>query len=542
MIKFYRKTVLLLFIIWTSISLKAQNTEVGEVVKGSILVMLDAQSDINQFLRNPLFRSIIRKGETASSAWNLHELKYDVNELSLDDVLNILRANENILFAQANHYVELRQLPNDPKYDLWHWNLDSLAAPQAWDYTTGGSSANGDAIVVAVIDEGFDVDHEDLVNRVWKNTAEIPDDNIDNDNNGYVDDYLGWNFTNNNDGHTAATHGTSVASIIGAEGNNGIGMTGINWNVQLMCLSGTGNTMVTELGVLEAYAYIWEQRKRYRTSSGTEGAYVVSTNASLGINYAKAEDYPIWCAIYDSLGQEGILSVAATANSAVDVDVQGDMPTTCASEFLISVTQSTQENALHGFSGYGVTHIDLAAPGAVYAARPNDSYNTFGGTSGAAPHVAGAIGLLYAHPNAKFGDLQREDPKAAAQLVKRVILESVDRFNAFDGKTVSGGRLNIGQAMVLLDAYFSPPSETGIETIFPNPVETSAQVKLNLSQAGTYQFAIFNMQGQELSTTDFTVAEPIVQYRALEVGDWARGTYIIRLTLGKDCWTARFVK
>lgn len=542
MIRFYRKILSLLFIIWTSFSLNAQTREAGAVVEGSILVLLDNKADVNVFLRSPELGSAIQKGKTASTAWNLHELKYDINEFSLDDVLNMLRANEKVLFAQANHYVELRQLPNDPKYDLWHWNLDSLEAPKAWDYTTGGTSANGDAIVVAVIDEGFDVDHEDLVNRIWKNTAEIPDDNIDNDGNGYVDDYLGWNFTYGNDAHTAVTHGTSVASIIGAEGNNGVGMTGINWNVQLMCLSGTSNTMVTELGVLEAYAYISAQRKRYRISSGTEGAFVVSTNASLGINYAKAEDYPIWCAIYDSLGQEGILSVAATANSTVDVDAQGDMPTTCASEFLISVTQSTQENALHSFSGYGVTHIDLAAPGAVYAARPDDTYNTFGGTSGAAPHVAGAIGLLYAHPNAKFGDLQREDPVAAAQLIKSVILESVDRFDAFDGKTVSGGRLNIGQAMERLDAYFSPPSETGIETIFPNPVETSAQVKLNLSEAGTYQFAIFNMQGQELSTTEFSVAEPIVQYRELEVGDWTRGTYIIRLTLGKDCWTACFVK
>ena len=163
--------------------------------------------------------------------------------------------------------------------------------------------------------------------------------------------------------------------------------------------------MIRESSIIEAYAYIWEQRKRYRLSAGAQGAYVVVTNASLGVDYANAEDYPIWCAIYDSLGREGILSVAATINKAVNVDEQGDMPTTCASEFLISVTQSTPENQLHSSSGYGATHIDIAAPGAVYAARPNDTYNTFSGTSGAAPHVTGAVALMYAYPNAKFADL-----------------------------------------------------------------------------------------------------------------------------------------
>ena len=517
----------------------ANAQQVGNTVQGELILMLKPNEDLNNFLKT---HSYLKVKKTVGKDWNIYELHYDSQHGNLAAILKKLQLSTAVQYVQANHYIELRQQPNDPKYELWHWNLDSLDAPTAWNYSTGGTTAKGDQIVVAVIDQGYDVAHEDMANNIWKNNGEIPDDQIDNDQNGYVDDYLGWNFTSSRGVHNQSAHGTSVASIIGAEGNNGVGMTGINWEVKLMCLSGSGVTMIRESSIIEAYAYIWEQRKRYRLSAGAQGAYVVVTNASLGVDYANAEDYPIWCAIYDSLGREGILSVAATINKAVNVDEQGDMPTTCASEFLISVTQSTPENQLHSSSGYGATHIDIAAPGAVYAARPNDTYNTFSGTSGAAPHVTGAVALMYAYPNAKFADLLETDPTAAARLIKNIVLETVDLFPSYQGKTVSQGRLNIGKAMARLENYFSPPTETSLEGLFPNPAQTIAFAKLNLAEVGTYQLQVYTVQGQSLYEEEWTIEKPTAIYKALNLNEWARGTYIVRLSHGKKCWATRLVK
>src|SRR5262249_49534599 len=162
---------------------------------------------------------------------------------------------------------------------------------------------------------------------------------------------------------------------------------GVNWNVQLMPLKGVG----TEDQTVEAYTYVLEMRKKYNDSNGASGAFVVATNSSFGVNYGQPSDYPLWCAMYDSLGKYGILNAAATTNSNVDVDVVGDIPTACPSEYLITVTNTTAADELYP-AGYGVLTIDLGAPGAsIYTTTPNNGYSTATGTSPATPHVAGAI-------------------------------------------------------------------------------------------------------------------------------------------------------
>src|SRR5688500_2800577 len=128
--------------------------------------------------------------------------------------------------------------PNDPTY-INQADMKLIGMPKAWDITTGGVTADGDTIVVALIDTGFEPDHSDLKDNIWKNKDEIPNDNIDNDNNGYTDDYIGINLQTGTDDHVPLNnHGTAVAGVVGARGNNGVGIAGVNWKVKLMLISG----------------------------------------------------------------------------------------------------------------------------------------------------------------------------------------------------------------------------------------------------------------------------------------------------------------
>ena len=353
----------------------------------------------------------------------IYVLKYNPTLTSGERLMTQLRQQSIVQVVQYNHVLQWRSSPDDPKFPTWRWNLDTVGATRAWEYTTGGLSPNGDTIVAGLIDSGCDFDHEDLRDNLWYNYSEIPGNGQDDDQNGYIDDFKGWKVDTDTNEHQINTHGTSVASIIGARGDNGLGMTGINWAVKLMLLSGEEGQLVTEANMIEAYSYMLDMRRRYNQSNGTEGAFVVCTNASLGLNYANPDNFPIWCAIYDSLGSEGILNVAATANLPIDVDIEGDMPTGCASDYLISVTRTTETDQLHSSAAYGLQSIDLGAPGAVYAARPNNTYNVFGGTSGSAPHVSGAIALLYSYPNERWGEAIKENPSEAALLIKNLFAQ-----------------------------------------------------------------------------------------------------------------------
>src|SRR5690606_32602697 len=209
----------------------------------------------------------------------------------------------------------------------------------------------------------------------------------------------------------AGPHGTRVAGLVGAKGNNALGVVGANWDVKMMVVHyGTLN----ESNVVAAYTYPWEMRRRYNQSGGAEGAFVVATNASWGINNGQPDNYPIWCAVYDSLGAQGVLSCGSTTNSNVNVDVVGDMPTACTGEYLVSVTATNSDDMRSG--GYGAVSIDVAAPGSgVYTTNVDGTYGSASGTSFAAPLTAGVIGLLYSAPCPSLMDLVHSDPAPAAR-------------------------------------------------------------------------------------------------------------------------------
>ena len=386
---------------------------------------------------------------------HLYEMLDDGTPADDWSMLRTIRKDERLVAAQFNHEVQSREtLPDDPFLNQqWHHVQSGdhdIDSELAWDITRGGETSNGTRIVVAVLEGGgSNYNHVDLVGNHWVNDQEIPGNGIDDDDNGFVDDYNGWHSQNNNDNIGGGGHGTSVSGMIGATGNNGSGGVGVNWDVDNMQVD-MGFGGLSEANVNAAYDYPYEMRMQFNESQGARGAFVVATNASWGIDLANPANYPIWCGFYDTMGAAGMLNCGATANQQYNIDTQGDMPTGCTSPYMVSVTATNNQDA-RTFSAYGATTIDLAAPGDnVYLPSGSSNYSGTSGTSFASPCVAGAIALLYSAPCPDLMAQALSDPQGTADLVLGYLLDGVDVVDNLIGETATGGRLNTFNSLSLL--------------------------------------------------------------------------------------------
>lgn len=450
--------------------------------------------------------------------------------VATDTKLDACKRNGYLSRWQYDRAIIPRAIPNDP---LWpdQWNLQKIALAEAWDRTTGGVTIHGDTIVIAILDTGFDTDHEDLRSNIWRNHGEIPGDGIDNDMNGYIDDYLGLNVRLDNDQHPRTRHGTNVAGVIGAQGNNATGIAGVNWHVKLLFISGIQN----ESDIIEGYMYCKALRDAYDSSNGTKGAYVVATNLSAGIDNAKPADHQMWCDQYDLLGQSGILSICATTNGNINVDQLGDMPTTCPSEYLIAVTMSDMNDNKPVFAGFGVQHIDLAAPGTFLTTTAlAHGYEDFDGTSAAAPHVAGVVGLLYGvacHDILVLGETDR--PMLARQM-KNIILEYVDKVSTLAGLTMTGGRLNAARA-VNGGIDLCNKSGDGLEllSITPNPSRDVIMITFHVPDINPVEINLYDNLGRLVLREVPVMTIPGIQILDIPVRHFPSGIYHLALQRGK---------
>ncbi|MFO0948537.1 MAG: S8 family peptidase, partial [Planctomycetota bacterium] len=322
-------------------------------------------------------------------------------------------------------------LPNDPQFGTQWW-LDNpstdvdIDAPEAWDAVTGSGS-----VVVGVIDTGVNYLHPDLVSNIWVNPGEIAGDGIDNDLNGYVDDVFGYDFANNdNNPMDDDGHGTSVAGIIAASGNNGLGVSGVNWNAKIMVLKYlNANRVGNTADATEAVNYATMMREKY-------GVNVRVLNNS----YAIAGDSQAFRDAIAASGEAGILFVASAGNNSSNNDFGAVFPANIPLPNILSVAATTSSDVLADFSNYGPNSVHLAAPGAnVYTTSLNGGYRSFNGTSAAAPVVAGVAALLW-----------QAAPYASLEQIRDAILQGVDHLESLEGMLITEGRVNVANSLTLL--------------------------------------------------------------------------------------------
>ncbi len=338
----------------------------------------------------------------------------------------------------------LAQTPSDPKYNE-QWYLDRIQAPNAWDTTTGSST-----VIVAVLDTGLDLDHEDIVDNLWTNAGEIADNGKDDDGNGYIDDVHGWDFIGNDNDPSpspvstssseAIDHGTLIAGEIGAVGDNHLGVSGVAWNVKIMPVrmlddQGSG----TEFDAASAITYA---RKN--------GAKVIN------LSFAGDEAHSSLKSAVKDAFTNGVVIVAAMGNDNRDTNMNPVYPAclrTTDDDWVIGVTATDSSDRGASFTNYGTICADVAAPGTnIYGLSyhgPAQGYNDkylggWSGTSMASPLVAGTAALLFSRY-----------PTLTATDVRNIIKLSVDPVSIRGYLTgeLGAGRLNVDRALALAVSY-----------------------------------------------------------------------------------------
>ena len=385
---------------------------------------------------------------------------------------------------------------------------------------------------MAVLDSGCDLNHPDLLGNIWNNSAEISGDGIDNDNNGYIDDTFGWNFVDDTNEMKVNGHGLAVSGLVGAKGNNGMGVSGINWDIKLMVCA---IQYVDQ--IISAYEYVIDQRHQYNESGGQKGAFVVATNASFGLSTPTfCDEQPVWGGMYDQLGAVGVLTGAGTTNRNLDVDVEGDMPTSCESDFLITVTNMNEAEEKELSSGFGEISIDMAAPGQnSYSLYLFDRYAVFDGNSAAAPHLTGSIALLYSLPCEELASDALSNPRETALLIRSVLIDGVEPLSSLEGLTATGGLLNVYNSMELInEACGGTSGPIEILKIFPNPTSSSFIVEYETPDFETYDFRVYNALGQEMYRNTETPTRFSTKRLEIDTRNWAPGVYFVAIQRGKD--------
>jgi subtilisin family serine protease len=320
-----------------------------------------------------------------------------------------------VRYAGPNHRYHFFATPNDTGFgNLWglHQASDAdIDAPEAWDITTGSA-----AVTVAVVDSGLDHTHPDLAANMWANPRDTAN-GLDDDGNGKVDDVRGWDFAENDAvPNDIVKHGTHVAGTIGAAGNNGTGVAGVNWTVSLMAVK-VGNNSISEAAVVAGFQY-----------ACAKGAKVV--NGSFG-----GPDFSQL--ILDAISAcPNTLFVFAAGNEGTNNDQAPRYPCAYPAANIVCVAATDDADVPTGFTNVGFNSVDLAAPGEGILSTIPGTYDFYDGTSMASPHVAGAAALVLA-----------ERPTLTPLEVRRALLLAADPKPSLAGLVATEARLNVRRAL-----------------------------------------------------------------------------------------------
>jgi len=402
--------------------------------------------------------------------------------LSVSQALVAYGQQASVRYAQPNwvsHIDGLRpnsvtKTPNDPRYgEQWDW--PKIDAPTAWSKSTGSHN-----VVVTDIDTGMDYNHEDLAANAWKNTEECKGKKgVDDDKNGYVDDCHGIDTINgDSDPIDDQGHGTHTAGTIGAVGNNGVGVTGMNWNVQVMpCKSHNSSGSGSVSSIIECFQYVKMEKVKY-------GFDIIATNNSYGSCPEACDNNPATKEAIAALVKPGVIMAFAAGNAPRDNDIRPNYPSNYDLPNIIGVAATDVNDGLASFSQWGLRSVDVGAPGVgVLSTFPDDTYGSISGTSMATPHVAGLAALLHA------GDKDLD-----WWAIRNLILAGGDKVSSLDGKTVSGRRINAAGSMscsgVKLFGMLSPVATTGsmkqaVEALNINCAKPAGNVSVTINPGST---------------------------------------------------------
>lgn len=406
------------------------------------------------------------------------------DQITIEQVRNLVTRIDGLKWVEPDLAKQTQRVSNDPLFTN-QWQLNNagqtiqgqigvagadVSILEAWDTTIGSSN-----VVVGVIDTGVQLDHPDLINNIYRNPGEIPGNGIDDDGNGYTDDISGFDF---GDGDANATdeqgHGTAVAGVIGAVGNNGIGVAGVAWNVKILPLKiATSNGNLSNTAIVAAHDYSTMMRQR--------GVNLVATNNSYGAFLpAFYEDTPDGFAgerlAIERFIDSGGTFVVAAGNDGNDNDGQfSAYPASYNVPGVISVAATDNQDGLAGFSNFGPRTVDLAAPGQdIYTTQLGSGYGFISGTSFSSPMVAGAVALL-----------KTIKPNASAVELREALLNSADPLASLQGRVRTGARMNVAEALRVIQ--IAGPTVTSVD---PGPVTTAIDgqgnvvntVKINFSK------------------------------------------------------------
>ena len=378
---------------------------------------------------------------------------------SVEEAIARLSDDPRVEYAEPNYVLYADRLPDDPRlaeqYALHNTGQTGgtpgadVDALRAWNISTGGSGAGagpaggaqgdgsgsgGDGVLIGIIDTGVDTRHPDLRDRIFVNPGEIADNGIDDDGNGFVDDVSGWDFANaDNDPFDDVYHGTHVAGIAAATGDNGRGVAGVAWHARLLpvkFLSADGSGFSAD--AIRSIDYAALMGARVLNNSWGGGAF---SNAMFDTIAA--------------VGTDGVLFIAAAGNDGENIDAKPHYPASYDLTNLIAVAATDDRDGIASFSSYGGRGVLLGAPGAgILSTLPGGAYGLLNGTSMAAPMVTGAVALLWA-----------AEPLLTIPEVRARLAASAKPIPALAGKTATGGRLDLFHLLARPDAI--PPAAVG---------------------------------------------------------------------------------
>lgn len=360
-------------------------------------------------------------------------------------VRRVIQDAKGHITCSTNAELQALRDPNDTNYSVLYQHT-IMSAPIAWDITTGSDTA-----LAVVIDTGIDYNHTDLANNIWRNPLEVPGNGLDDDQNGYVDDIHGINAIKNNGvPFDDNGHGTHVAGIIGAVGDNARGVVGVSWNVKLVgakFLSSTGTGSVAD--AIKAVEYATKLKKAGHN-------VIASNNSWSGRLYSK----PLFDAI-TAASEAGILFIAAAGNNSSNNDYSTVYPANYQVPNVISVASITSTGALSSFSNFGPRTVHIAAPGtSIYSTIRNNRYGYKSGTSMASPQVAGLAILAHA-----------ACPTLDMTLLRQTILASGAKTPALQGLVSTGAMANAARAVQQANSACGTATPTPTQT--PTPTSTN---------------------------------------------------------------------